>query len=224
MDRPNSGFSDREAERTHLPEKISRGQKTALLKWTGELPRFSSLREGGPGRPASLAVMTAIAVGLFLWGVRLVGRHDMDSAGPALVFVSCAWLLFLAIWALIKAGLRDRRVCFVLGEKGVEIVPSKRQEKVDRRIRWVALITFLFTWKGGQWASWHPLTAWKDVRSVELDEISGQIVVGGGASDIRLICPKPHFDQAKSIILERVPRRAKVITIQRGAGNGTPSG
>ncbi len=187
-----------------------------LFEWAGTLPRFAPLREGGPGKPASLVVMLAMALALVAGGIRLLARQGMDGAGPVLFFLGCAWLLFLAFWVFIKAGLRGRAVSFVLGDRGVEIVPSARQERMDRWMRFIALITFLFTRKGGQWSAWHPYTPWKDVRRVEIDETSGQIVVGGGAWDIRLICGGSHLEQAHGIILDRIPPRAKVITTQTG--------
>lgn len=111
----------------------------------------------------------AITVALGAWGVRLIGRRGIDSGGPAMVFIAAALLLFLVVWILIKAGLRGLEVTFSVDEKGVEIVPSKKQQTLDRSMRIVSLVTFWLTFKGGQWSRWHPRTPWKQVSTWEKD-------------------------------------------------------
>lgn len=180
--------------------KSGASARGVLLEWPGVVARFSSVREGGPGRPASLLVVAMLAIALGYQGFRLLEQNGMDGAGPAMLFISTFLLASLAAWLLIKAVLRSRDVRFVLSEAGVEVRPSTRQKKLDGAMRNLALLSFLFTWKGGQWAAWKPFVQWKDVREVSFNDRSGEIAVVGGAWNIRLQCTPENFEQAAEII------------------------
>ena len=200
---------------TRSPSKSStpRLPNDALLSWSGTLRRFSRMREGGPGRPVSLAVTTLLALGLGYWGIDLLEKRGIDSFGPAMVFISVFWLLFLILWVLIKAGLRDNRVHFYISKRGVGIIPSSDQKKLDRKIGIITRIVFLLTFKGGQWSAWQPFTPWKSVRRVEIDHEALEILIHGGNWDIRLPCSRDIFPKAYNIIQELVPPRTRLIEI-----------
>lgn len=72
-------------------------------------------------------------------------------------------------------------------------------------------LVFLFTWKGGQWASWQPLTRWREIRAADFDDSSREILIRGGAWDIRLACDADRYPQARAIIEARLPARARVL-------------
>jgi hypothetical protein len=187
--------------------------ETVTLRWSGRLPRFASLREGGPGKPSSLMIWLGITLVLGWWGVRLIDRQGIDSGGPAMVFIAAALLLFLVLWLVIKATLRGLDVTFSVNEKGIEIIPSAKQQALDQGMRIVSLVTFWLTLKGGQWARWHPLTPWKQVRSVEIDEIYREILIRGGAWDIRLVDLGDRFETVCQVIRERAPKRTRIVQI-----------
>jgi hypothetical protein len=147
------------------------------LRWSGRLPRFASLREGGPGKPMMLMICFGISVALGWWGVRLIDRQGIDSSGPAMLLIAACLACFLVFWLLIKVVLRSLEVSFSIDKQGVEVNPSKKQQTLDRRMRFVSLVTFWLTFKGGQWSRWHPLTPWKQVRSVEIDRIKQEVLL-----------------------------------------------
>ena len=182
--------------------------KEILLAWPGVVPRFSRLREGGPGRPVTLLVVAALVIALGYQGFRLLDQTGIDGSGPAMMFISVFLLAGLGVWVLIKAGLRGREVRFVLSEGGVEVQPSKRQQDLDRRMRTLALLSFFLTWKGGQWAAWKPYIRWIDVREVRFNNAGREIVVLGPAWNIRLQCTAENFEQAVEIIRSRAGLKA----------------
>lgn len=174
-----------------------------LLAWSGVVPRFSRLREGGPGRPATLLVAAALLAALVWQGYRLTDRDGIGGFGPALSLVSVLLLLGLGVWLVIKALLRSREVRFVLSEDGISIRPSQRQVRLDRNMRILAHLSFLVAWSGGQWTAWRPFVRWRDVRAVRYLDAERQILVTGGAWDIRLQCPADIHLQAVGIIRSR---------------------
>lgn len=167
------------------------------------------MREGGPGRPLTLAIIAGIAGAMAYQGVRMVERDGIDGAGPALLLVAIVLILFLALWLLIKAALRSTQVTFVVSEEGVAIQPSQRQKRLDW---WTWLVTwsaFLVSWKGGQWSAWQPFTPWKAVRRVAVDERARHIVISGGPWDIRLVCTAENFPHAIELVRARAPARTR---------------
>jgi len=202
----------RTKKNTRSPSKSStpRLPNDALLSWSGTLLRFSRVREGGPGRPISLAVTTLLALGMGYWGIDLLEKRGIDSFGPVMVFISVFCLLFLILWVLIKAGLRDNRVHFYISKRGVGIIPSSGQKKLDRNIGIISRIVFLLTFKGGQWSAWQPFTPWKSIRRAAIDHQTLEIILYGGNWDIRLHCNKENFSEAWSIIEKMLPSVAHI--------------
>lgn len=156
------------------------------LRWLGWLPRFSGVREGGPGKPISLSMCLLAVIGMGAWGLRTMDRDGIDSGGPALVLVAATLLAAMFFWFLIKAVLRPLGVTFSVTEKGIEAIPTKQQQDLDRGMRLISLVIFWFTYKGGQWSRWHPVIRWKEVRSVAFDDDKEELLVRGGVWDIRL--------------------------------------
>jgi len=183
--------------------------KDVLLQWPGRLPRFSRALEGGPGTPRTLTVMAVLAAAMVWQGARMVDRSGIDGAGPALVLIGGAWLLFLLVWVLIKAGLRDPSVVFYVTEQGAGILPSARQRSTDQGVGFLMWLVFLLTFKGGQWSAWRPFTRWKEVRRVEANDLTRQVLISGGAWDVRLICEPDNYDVVKSLIRDRVRAAGK---------------
>lgn len=183
-----------------------RGKRTSvLLEWNGTLPRFAPVMEGGPGRPAVLAVQVLAAVALAVLGQRNIEREGIGGFGPPVLFLACGWLLFLAFWVLVKGLLRGRDVAFVLSEAGVEVRPSERQRRLDRGMKFLSHLVFLLTFRGGTWSAWHPFTAWKDVRRAEFDDVGRTLRLWGGGWTIRLVCGPGEYEQAAAIVRERLP-------------------
>lgn len=176
------------------------------LSWSGKVPRFARLREGGPGRPVYLLGMTAAAAGLGLWGRSMMEGQGMNSPGPALILLSFMWLGFLLVWLMIKAGLRDRQVTYSISPKGVSVEPSERQKQLDRRIGVLTRLVFLGTLKGGQWAGWQPFAPWKEVRRIDVNRENKDILVRGGPWDIRLACTEDNFSQVLDILRQYRPQ------------------
>ncbi len=183
--------------------------KVKRLAWEGTLPRFSSMREGGPGRPWALLTLALIGGGLIALGTRRLEEGAPDAG--AFIFLGAFLLLFLAFWLLVKAILRPLEATFVLHHRGIEIVPSPRQRALDRRTRALVQLAFLLTFKGGQWADWTPHTRWKDVRKVIINEQRREICIRGGPWDLRLPCAPDNFERACEILQKHVPARAQVI-------------
>ncbi len=178
--------------------------KDVLLQWPGKLSRFSRALEGGPGTLRTLIVMAVLATAMVWQGIRMVDRSGIDGAGPALVLLGGAWLLFLLVWVLIKAGLRDLSVVFYVAEQGAGIMPSARQRSTDQGVGCLMWLVFLVTFKGGQWSAWHPFTRWKEVRRVETNDLTRHVLISGGAWDVRLICETDNYDAVKTLIRERL--------------------
>ena len=179
-------------------EEVSEAQ--SRLSWSGKVPRFARLREGGPGRPVWLLGMTVAAVGLGLWGRSIMEGQGMNSPGPALILLSLLWLVFLLVWILIKAGLRDTQVTFYISEQGVGIQPSERQKQLDRRIGVLTRLVFLSTLKGGQWAAWQPFAPWKDVKRIDVSRDKKELLVRGDPWDIRLACTEENFSSVLDML------------------------
>ena len=182
------------------------------LTWTGTLPRFTPMVEGGPGTLRAIMTFGLFALFLLILGIHLTDAGGIDSAGPFLILISLLFLLFLVFWVVIKGFARGRDVTFLIHEKGVEIRPSARQEAVDAGMKVITHVGFILTLKGGQWSAWAPYTPWKDIRRIEIDEQTKEILVYGGAWTIRLVCTEDTFERAVSLIRERMPKRSKVIT------------
>ena len=175
------------------------------FSWKGKVPRFSRLREGGPGRPVWLLGMAAAAAGLGLLGRSMMDAQGMNSPGPALILLSLLWLVFLLVWVLIKSGLRDRQVIFYISKQGVGIKPSESQKQLDRRIGALTRLIFLSTLKGGQWAAWQPFTPWREVKKIDLNQAKREILVGGGPWDVRLACTEKNFPSVLDMLRQYRP-------------------
>jgi len=188
----------------HGSTRDHRLPKDVLLQWPGRLPRFSRALEGGPGSPRTLTVMAVLAAAIAWQGARMVDRSGIDGAGPALVLLGGAWLLFLLVWVLIKAGLRDPAVVFYVTERGAGIMPSARQRSTDQGVGFLMWLVFLITFKGGQWSAWHPFTRWKEVRRVEANDLTRQVLISGGAWDVRLVCEPDNYGAVKTLLRERL--------------------
>lgn len=187
-------------------------QKVLPLIWNGTLPRFTPMIEGGPGTLRAIIAFGLFSLLLLFIGIHLTDAGGIDSAGPFLILISVLFLMFLVFWIVVKELSRGRDVTFLIHEKGIEIQPSARQEAVDAGMKVITHVGFLLTWKGGQWSAWAPYTPWKDIRRVEIDEQTKEILVHGGAWTIRLVCNGDTFEEAVSLIRERMPKRSKVIT------------
>jgi hypothetical protein len=190
------------------------------VTWPGILPRFSAMREGGPGRPATLVVMAAMALGLCLTGIALTDAGS--NGGPPLLLFGLFWLAFLVFWILIKAGPRGRDVTFVLDHRGVAVRPSRQQAELDRRMAAVVRLVFLLTLKGGQWAAWKPFTPWKAISRLEINGWERQIVVRGGPWTIRLLCTQDNFEPVLDIFRERTPPTVMVVRFGKGLSGCNP--
>jgi len=179
------------------------------LRWHGWLPRFSSIREGGPGKPVTLLLWSLITLGMGGWGLRTMDRDGIDSGGPAMILIAVTLLVATLLWLLIKAWLRPLEVTFSVTQNGVEAIPTKRQQHLDRGMRIISLVTFWLTLKGGQWSPWHPTTRWKEIRSVDIDTVHQELLIRGGVWDIRLTGAGDRFDQLCKTIHTQVPKRTR---------------
>ncbi len=175
------------------------------FSWKGKVPRFSRLREGGPGRPIWLLGMAAAAAGLGLLGRSMMDAQGMNSPGPVLILLSLLWLVFLLVWVLIKSGLRDRQVTFYISKPGVGIQPSESQKQLDRRIGVLTRLIFLSTLKGGQWSAWQPFTPWKEVKKIDVNQAKREILVRGGPWDVRLACTEKNFPSVLDMLRQYRP-------------------
>ncbi len=157
----------RVADRSTTPARKRKGPVDATarraLRWKGEVERFSAVREGGPGRPQTLFALLLAGGLLVAAGVWYIGKSP-DGSGPVMILLGAWALLSLAFWVLVKAGLRSTQVTFVIDRRGVHIRPSTAQRKLDRRMRGLMLLVFWLSLKGGQWAAWSPMTAWRVIR------------------------------------------------------------
>lgn len=183
------------------------------LRWSGRVPRFARLREGGPGKPSTLAVCFCVVFAIGLRGTRVINQRGIDSIGPPMVFIAAGLACSLCFWLLIKVALRSLEVTFLIDNKGVQIIPSQKQRTLDRHMRILSLVGFWLTLKGGQWSRWHPLTPWKQIRSVEIDEINQEIRIQGGAWDIRLVDIGDQFEAVCRTIRENAPTRTRMVHI-----------
>ena len=170
------------------------------LRWKGEVPRFSRFREGGPGRPLSLMILTGFGMLLIMGGNSLMDSNGMTSSGPALILFGFCVLGFVVIWVFVKTLIRNRDVTFVVDSKGVAIRPSPQQRRQDKRLFWISMFLFWATWRGGIWTPWVPVTRWKDVRRVEYDDEAGEILVRGGDWDIRLVCTPENYEEVREAV------------------------
>lgn len=168
------------------------------LRWSAEVPRFSRLREGGPGRAGPLIGAALVLAMLLVFGAVQTAR-GVDGPGPGTVLVAVLGLATLAVWVGIKAGLRDRRVVFVVGPQGVRVRPSRAQQ--GRLMRGMSLLT----WTGGQWAVFAPALRWRGIRAAEFLPERGEILLRGAPWDIRLICPTARYDEIASLVRARLP-------------------
>lgn len=178
-----------------------------VLRWQGQVPRFSRLREGGPGRPASLALLVVFGLVLLVIGKRVMEAEGISSAGPAAMLFGVCVLGFVVLWVFVKAVLRSREVTFVVDARGVAIRPSAQQRKLDKRLFWLSMFVFWATWRGAVWTAWAPVTRWKEVRRVEYDDAARQILVRGGAWDIRLMCTAENYAGVRELIEARRKQR-----------------
>lgn len=163
------------------------------LRWKGEVPRFSRFREGGPGRPLSLLIITMVGLMLIVGGNSLMNTNGITSSGPALLMFGFVVLGFVLLWVFVKTVLRNRDVTFVVDSKGVAIRPSPQQRRLDKRLFWLSMFLFWTTWRGGIWTPWVPVTRWKEVRRVEYDDDAHEILVCGGEWNIRLVCTAENY-------------------------------
>lgn len=188
----------RVADRSTTPARKRKGPVDATarraLRWKGEVERFSAVREGGPGRPQTLFALLLAGGLLVAAGVWYIGKSP-DGSGPVMILLGAWALLSLAFWVLVKAGLRSTQVTFVIDRRGVHIRPSTAQRKLDRRMRGLMLLVFWLSLKGGQWAAWSPMTAWRDVKEIRVNRLCGDVLVTGGAWHLRLMCKPHHLDE-----------------------------
>lgn len=190
-----------------MATKTSTPPIPSSISWEGELERFAPLLEGGPGRPLTLALLDFVGLGLLLWGI-----HAMDQGlggGPVFILFGALILGTVAFWILVKALLRTTRCSFLVDTKGIAIRPDKAQERLDNRLRWLMLIVFWLTLKGGQWATWKPFTRWSEVRSVKVFEAKRQILVTGGPWHIRLHCTEENFPTVLAMLNKQNARRKR---------------
>ena len=187
-------------------QKSATNSNQTRISWSGKVSRLTRLREGGPGRPAWLLGLAAAAAGLGLWGRSMLEAQGMNSPGPAFILLSLLWLVFLLVWVLIKAGLRDTQVTFCISDKGVGIEPSESQKQLDRRIGVLTRLVFFSTLKGGQWAAWHPFTPWNQVNKIDVNQEKGEILIRGGPWDVRLICREENFARVLDMLRQNRPQ------------------
>ncbi|NLV25717.1 MAG: hypothetical protein GXY48_00890 [Methanomicrobiales archaeon] len=198
-------------EDEHIEKRTSALRKGTILSWPGTVPRFATMREGGPGTMLSLVALFIIGCILVFFGISSIESDGIGSGGPFLILIGVLLFGFLVIWILIKGILRQRDVTFVIHEKGIEIIPSELQSSLDTWMATISRILFWITWKGGQWSAWAPCTPWRSIRNIIIDNTRQEILIAGGNWDIRLTCPADLYPDAVSIIQERKPKRAKVI-------------
>lgn len=172
--------------------------------WPGQLPRFQAALEGGPGKPITLLIWTVISVGMFIYGSWLMNEEGIDSFGPALIFLSILVFFSLLLWVVIKEWIRPKHVLFFYSQRGVGILPSQKQARIDQHMKFISRMVFLLTWKGGQWSDFRPYTTWKSVKKVILEPHLAQIVVTGGAWHIRLCTDQANYDWLKEQILQHL--------------------
>lgn len=169
------------------------------VRWNGRVARFSRMREGGPGKPQTLLLLLVAGAAMLHCGISLTDANT-SNAGPPLILLSFFPLLFVPLWVVLKVVLRSTEVTFEVNAKGISLLPSPQQQALDRRMRWLALLVFWATLKGGQWAAWAPFTPWKDVRRIDYDDANHEILVQGGSWDIRLMCADAHYAEVRSVI------------------------
>jgi hypothetical protein len=153
--------------------------------------------------------MTLIFLVLAFMALLIMGIErstTVNSGGPAMILVGMWLLVTLGFWILIKAGLRNRDVTFVINGKSAEIRPSVRQRKLDRRLQSLMRMVFWLSLKGGQWATWSPCVRWSDVKSIRVEHKNHQILLRGGAWDVRLICTAENFADIQAAIKHLTPR------------------
>lgn len=175
------------------------------LRWSGRLPLLARAREGGPGRPLTLALHLGFALWLIGAGRARIEAAGIDGAGPAMLLVGVLWLGALLLWLLVKLVLRPRDAVFEIGADAVRLLPSPAQARLDRRMRFWVHLAFLISWKGGQWGEFAPLLRWRDLRAVRFEPTLGEIVLTGGAWDIRLVCPPGRYDEIAALVWARLP-------------------
>jgi len=149
-----------------------------------------------------LLVLTNMAL-LIIGGAR---STTANGGGPAMILVGTWLLITLGFWILLKAGLRNRDVTFVIDSKKAEIRPSAHQRKLDRRLQSLMRMVFWLSLKGGQWATWSPYVRWSDVKSIRVEHENRQIILRGGAWDVRLICTAENFADIQTAIKHLTPR------------------
>jgi len=176
--------------------------------WEGRLPAFSPVMEGGGGTPVTLGIIAGLSLIMAIAGFRLMDSRGIDSFGPALILLAVLVFFTLLTWVLIKEGLRPSAVLFYITPKGVGILPSPAQRRLDARMAWLSRLVFLLTWKGGQWGAFEPYTTWKSVRRVRVDEAAREILITGGPWHVRLPCRESDFAEVRDYVLEATARLA----------------
>lgn len=203
-------------DRSNAPEVDARGTakrrsgrhgkaRQEGLRWTGTVPAFSRFREGGPGRPITLALAALACLLLLGSGIARSASAGVDGGGPALILIGVWLLLSLAFWILLKAGLRKRSVTFVVDDKGAAVKPSAGQRALDRRMQTLTRVAFWLSLKGGQWATWAPFVRWADVKRIDIKHNEREILLRGGAWDVRLVCTAENFDDVRAVIKRLAP-------------------
>ena len=175
------------------------------LRWAARLPLMARAREGGPGRPLTLALHLSGALGLLWAGQARMAAWGIDNAGPAMLLLAALWLGALALWLLIKLVLRPRNALFEVDTEAVRIHPVPAQARLDRRVRFWVQLAFLISWKGGQWGDFAPHLRWRDLRAVRFEPRHGEILLRGGPWDIRLICPPGRYDAIAAQVMALAP-------------------
>ncbi len=186
--------------------------KDTIMSWPGKVKVFDRFMEGGPGRPSTLLLMVLFGSGLGYIGILLMDRRGVDSPGPAIIFIAFFWLLFVVFWVLIKGVLRSRDVVFAISERGVAILPSPKQMRMEQRLGLLSHIVFLLTYKGTRWTAWRPFTPWKAIRRVDTDMRNGHLLIRGGAWDIRLVCSGEQFDRVRELVFEKTNAATRKCT------------
>lgn len=171
------------------------------LRWTQPLARFAPLREGGPGRPATLVVLALALAALARFGAVRTQEQGIDGAGPAALLLAAVGFGALALWLLVKAVLRPLSAEVEVDARGVRLRPQAGQRRLDRAMQGLVRLAFLVSWKGGQWAGFAPQVGWREVTEVRYWPRRRAYLLRGGPWDIRLHCPPEVEGKLRGLLL-----------------------
>jgi len=175
------------------------------LRWTQPLPRFAPLREGGPGRPATLVALALALAALARFGAQQTRVQGIDGAGPAALLLAAVGFGTLALWLLVKAVLRPLSAEVHVDARGVRLRPEGAQRRLDRAMQGLMRLAFLFSWKGGQWAAFAPQIGWREVTEIRHWPRRREYLLRGGPWDIRLRCPPEAEGKLRGLLRTALP-------------------